>query len=277
MRILALGLLLLAACDRKSDQAPPSAEAKPDSITFDGADYQTKAAKLAHGERLASVLGCTGCHGKDLTGINWSEPGFGRLWTANLTRAIGRYSDKDLVRVIVSGQRPDREMWEMPSHLFTRLSKDDMAALILYLRASTPVGVEHPTPVFEADMRKEIAAGTFKSSRQIVAEEGAAWPPDAGSAHQLGRYVVRATCAECHGMELRGGQPFAGAKPRPDLRMVAAYDLQQFRQLLSTGKAPGGREVSLMSEVARGRYKLLSDNEVAAVHAYLQKVAEVAP
>jgi len=41
--------------------------------------------------------------------------------------------------------------------------------------------------------------------------------------------------------------------------------------------AAGNREVGLMSGVARGRYRHLTDAEVDAVHGYLQRVAEVAP
>ncbi len=78
-------------------------------------------------------------------------------------------------------------------------------------------------------------------------------------------------------MQFRGGQPHPEATLRPDLRLVAAYDLEQFSHLLRTGKAVGNRELSMMSGVARHRYKRLTDAEVAAVHAYLQKVAEAAP
>ncbi len=230
-----------------------------------------------HGQRVADVLGCTGCHGANLTGEDWSQPGFGKLWTANLTKAVPRYTDEQLAHVIRSGTRPDRELWEMPSHLFTHLTADDMSALIAYLRSIPPKGSVHPEPVFEEGARREIAAGTFTSSAAQVKTKGSLWPADAGEPHSLGRYIARGTCAECHGMDLRGGQPNPQAKPRPDLRMVAGYEREQFRRLLRTGRAVGDREVSLMSEVARGRYKHLTDAEIDAVHSYLQRVAEVDP
>ena len=78
-------------------------------------------------------------------------------------------------------------------------------------------------------------------------------------------------------MDLRGGRPHAEAAPRPDLRIAAAYEPDQFRRLLRTGLAAGDREVGLMSEVARGRYKHLTDAEVDAVHAYLRQVAKRVP
>lgn len=238
---------------------------------------RASADSVEHGRRIANVLGCTGCHGADLTGEDWSGPEFGRLWTANLTRAVPRYNDQQLATVIRSGRRADRELWEMPSHLFTHLTPEDMSALITFLRTVPPSGAVHPEPVFEEGARKEIAAGTFKSSAKQVLEEGSLWPPDAGKAHALGRYIARATCAECHQMDLRGGKPNPEAKPRPDLRIVAAYEPDQFRRLLQMGLAAGDREVGLMSEVARGRYKHLTAGEIKALQLYLLRVTELDP
>jgi mono/diheme cytochrome c family protein len=150
------------------------------------------------------VLGCFGCHGQDLTGEEWGEPGFGKLRTANLTQSVPRYLDEQLASVIRSGARPDgAELWEMR-----------------FLRSRPPTGVVRPSPVFEDGARREMAAGTFKPSRTQVNEGGNRWPPDAGEQHALGRYIALATCAGCHGMSLQGGQPTPEATPRPDLRVM---------------------------------------------------------
>lgn len=195
------------------------------------------------------------------------------LWTANLTRAAPNYTDEQLARTIAGGARPDgSDLWDMPSHLFTQLAAEDMAALIAYIRTVSPGGEARPAPKFEEGARREIEAGTFKPSPVLVREEGRRWPPEAGERHALARYIVRATCAECHGMGLEGGQPNPSAKPRPDLRMVAAYEPAQFQRLMRTGLAAGDREVSLMSKVARGRYRHFTDEEIAAVYAYLKAV-----
>lgn len=269
MKHVWIGAALLGGCGKPPAGEPAKA---PPTVQF----QRASTAEIAHGERLARVLGCSGCHGADLAGEDWSEPGFGRLWTANLTRAVPRYTDEQLVGVIQSGQRPDgSELWEMPSHLFTKLADDDMAALIAFLRSRPATGEAHPAPAFEEGARREIAAGKFKSSRVQVREQGNLWPPEAGAGFELGRYIVRATCAECHGMSLEGGQPHPEAVLRPDLRVVApAYDRAAFARLLRTGKAIGNREVSLMSQVARGRYRYLTDAEVEAVHDYLLAVSD---
>ena len=264
--MMAVAAVLLGAC---KDQV-----ARPEEAP---AQFQRASGDLIqHGKRVASALGCVGCHGGEkLTGEeDFNEPGFGRLWTANLSRAVPTYDDAQLARVISSGARADRALWGMPSHLFTQLTVADMAAVIAFLRSVPPSGEVYPGPVFEAGARKEIAAGLWKSSVVEVKEMGSASPPYAGPEHALGRYIVRATCSECHGMNLSGGTPYPGAETRPDLRMVAAYDPRAFRHLMRTGKAAGEREVGLMSKVSRGRFAHFTDAEIAAVHGYLKAVGE---
>lgn len=266
--------LLICAALLSGCGSEPTQNQRP---TEPAVQFQRASADLiVHGERLSRVLGCSGCHGEDLTGEDWSEPGFGRLWTANLTRSAQLYSDEQLEAMIRAGKRPDgSELWGMPSHLFTQLTDDDMAAVIAIMRAKPAAGDAHPRPAFEEAGRREIAAGTLNSSPAHVKAEGSAWPPDAGANHQLGRYLVRATCAECHEMNLEGGQPHPEATPRPDLKqIVPAYDAAAFARLLRTGKPIGDRELKLMGDVARSRYQHLTAAEVTAIHGYLQAVSQ---
>jgi cytochrome c553 len=165
MRLLAslAVVVLVAGCGQPTGKNA-AAPAKP-KVQFE----QASANQVEHGQRVARVLGCFGCHGPDLTGEDWSEPGFGKLWTANLTQSVPRYSDEQLASIIRGGARPDgAELWEMPSHLFTKLTVDDMAALIAFLRSKPPTGAIRPSPVFEEGARREMAAGTF----QVVADAG---------------------------------------------------------------------------------------------------------
>jgi mono/diheme cytochrome c family protein len=273
-REVTLGLsmfLALAGCDDRGSRDAAQGHQEP-TVSFSKVSDD----QVSHGERVARLLGCSGCHGDDLTGRDWSEPGFGQLWTANLARSVPDYSDQQLAEVIRTGvHRDGRELWGMPSHLFTTLSSTDMAALIAYLRSVPPKGESHPPPIFEEGARREIADGTLKSSPEEVREHGGRWPPDAGEQHRLARYIVRGTCAECHGLNLEGGQPLPEAALRPDLRMVAAYERDDFHRLLRAGKAAGDREIGLMSEVARGRYRHFTDEEVDAIYRYLQAVGNV--
>src|SRR5688572_23198774 len=95
--VLAL-LLLLASCGEPA----PKTEASP--LQFDQTSAEAGGpgqSELRHGERLASVLGCRGCHGKDLTGHIWSDdPKEAVLWTSNLTRELRAYDDLELERAL---------------------------------------------------------------------------------------------------------------------------------------------------------------------------------
>ncbi len=260
--------LALFACS----EPPPAPVAASPAFERAGADL------VEHGRRISAVLGCSGCHGADLTGQDWSEPGFGRLWTSNLTQAAAEYSDAELAAAIKSGVRPDgSELWGMPSHIFTRLTDADLAAVIAFLRSRPVAGPVRPLPLWEAGARAEIEAGIFRSAPAEIAASKADQPPDVGDDFALGRYLVRATCAECHGLDLRGGTPYPGAVARPDLRMAAAYEAEPFERLLRTGVAMGDREVGLMSEVSRGRFSHFTEQELRAVHQYLQQVAATDP
>ena len=61
----------------------------------------------------------------------------------------------------------------------------------------------------------------------------------------------------------------------PPLVMVKAYSLPEFRTLLKTGVTRDGRDMyaqgSIMGIVAREQLSHFSDDEVAAVHEFLQK------
>jgi cytochrome c553 len=229
---------------------------------------------VAQGERLSAVLGCIGCHKPDLTGDDWTDPELGVLWTANLTHSAAKYSGVELAAMITAGARPDRPLMDMPSFLFSELHPDDLAALVSYLKTLTVKGVQHPAPTIGPQLARDIASGEFKdSAQQVVAMRDQA-PPDLGPEHAFARHILRATCVECHGMDLRGGdENIADAPPRPDLRMVSAYSPEDFSSLMRTGKAIGGRDLELMSGVARWRYSRFTEAEITAVYDYLVELA----
>jgi hypothetical protein len=60
----------------------------------------------------------------------------------------------------------------------------------------------------------------------------------------------------------------------PNLSIAGAYDFDQFRTLMRTGKAAGNREVGLMSKVARDDFSHLNDAELRSIHGYLKARAE---
>lgn len=233
---------------------------------------------IEHGERLSAVLGCIGCHKLDLAGEDWTDPELGVLWTANLTHSAAAYSESELTEMITEGRRPDRALIDMPSYLFSELHPDDLAALVRYLKTLPVTGEKHPEPTIGPQLARDIASGEFKDSVQRVAEMKNQAPPDLGPEHELGRFILRATCAECHGMDLRGStEEITDAPPRPNLRMVLAYSAEDFSKLMTTGKALGDRELELMSGVARWRYSHFTEREIQVVYDYLVALARHDP
>ena len=231
-----------------------------------------------HGERLSAVLGCIGCHKPDLTGEDWSDPDLGVLWTANLTQSAAVFSEHELTVMIAGGRRPDRALIDMPSYLFSELHPDDLAALASYLKTLSVKGSQHPDPTIGPKLAEEIANGNFKDAAQQVAEMKSKAPPDLGPEHAVARLILRATCAECHGMDLQGGtEPMMDARPPPTLKIVAAYSAEDFSTLMKTGKPIGDRELKVMDGVSRGRYSRFTEGEIKAVYEYLAEFARSGP
>ena len=266
------GLIALAGCGPaagdEGTEAPPARVA---------AQFQHLAAgEAASGERLSRVLGCAGCHGPELRGQDWFEdPEFGVLHSANLTLAARDYSDAQLERAIRSGVRGDgTPLWDMPSHIFSRLSEADMAAIIAFLRTLEPGGEIPPPMRLGPEALRLQAAGQFRPEPDKVRATLAAGPPAIEGDHDWARYMIRATCAECHGLDLAGDPDMTGHSPPPPLSIVSAYSRPQFHHLLRTGEPVGGRTLGLMAMVARNRFSRLSDAEVDAIYDYLSALAE---
>ena len=215
------------------------------------------------------MLGCRGCHQRDLTGGAWIEdPAVAILFTSNLTRVLPAYDDAQLARAIRGGARPDGSpLWEMPSHIFSHLSEPDMTALIAYLRTFEPAGPVRPRIVFGPEGRREVAAGRVRPEPEVVRANLRTGPPRLDGRHDWARYMIRATCSECHGLELTGYRGDDGFSP--DLIVAGGYTREQFRHLLRTGEPTGGRRLELMAQVARGRFAHLTDREVDAIYDYL--------
>ncbi len=233
---------------------------------------------IEHGERLSAVLGCIGCHLTDLTGDDWTDPDLGVLWTANLTQSVAEYSKDELIVMITEGKRPDRPLMDMPSFLFSQMHPEDISALVSYLKTVEPVGEKHPEPTIGPQLAKDIESGEFKDSVEWVAEMKNQGPPDMGPEHAYGRFIVRATCVECHGMDLEGSDSkITDAATRPTLRIVAAYSKDDFATLMETGKPLGDRELTLMGGVSRWRYSRFTDREFDAVYNYLVAFSQSAP
>lgn len=279
MRFFAIGLLLLAACDRPADQG---VQAKPAEISYDGGDYTTAAAKVAHGKRLSTLFQCNACHGADYTGVDFGEmiPLVEGLWASNISLTMPRMSDAELERLLRKGVHTDREIYLMPSKQTQFMSERDMAALIAFLRTIPPVGKPTPLPPkgFEDAVRarlpkdywlteEERKTGSYANAADEVDYYAAHRPPDLGPRFARGRMIAETLCSSCHGAALDGV-----GEPAGDIQGALAYDDAAFDRLLIDSIDRTGKRV-LVEEWGVGHEARLTPGERRDVVAYIRALA----
>lgn len=258
MKRLAILALALTSC---SEMAPIST-GETQTVTFEGAGASDRADREAHGERLATVLACTSCHGADLTGGDYGEDADGGfIFAPNLTRALPHLSNWQLRRLLGEGVHPSRErFYYMPAKTLQRLSRDDLASLIVYLRSLEPTGQEWPRPDEGEGTLALVEKGILETSNDRVQAYRVARPPQFAGAPPLGRYLAGVTCAECHGPALDGDETSA-----PSLQLaLGRYDEAQLRGLLD-----GHGQAGVMTLVASRNLSALTPGERDALVAYL--------
>jgi mono/diheme cytochrome c family protein len=235
-------------------------------------------AQLADGPRQLRVLGCVGCHGEGLAGdLFFNEPGLAKLYAPSLTLVAAESTDQQLAQAIRQGVGYDgRPLLVMPSEDYQHLTDAEVAALIAAIRALPRGGREWPGPSVGPVGRFGLALGKFHAAPVLVERYRRSQLSDFGAEFERGRHIVQVNCAGCHGPSLKGREIESGAVS-PDLLIVGAYDLDQFKTMLRTGVAPGDKDIGMMAEVARSSFKYLTDDEIAAIHAYLVERARRSP
>lgn len=228
------------------------------------------AAETAAAPRLARVLGCLSCHGEGLKGqLMFDAPGVARVYAPNLTEIAARSSDQQLAAALRQGIGHDgRGLFIMPSAMYSRLDDREAAALIGWIR--TLPRAEGETKGLSAGPmgRLLFVLGRLRPVPDVVAEYRTQVPIDLGPEHAAARHLAATACSECHGPALMGGS--AGPEDKaPDLKVAAGYDASQFKALMRTGRPPTGRDLGLMSTVAKNDFSHLTDAEIDALHAYL--------
>jgi mono/diheme cytochrome c family protein len=225
----------------------------------------TDSASIAEGERLARTRGCAGCHGPDLGGeVFFSEPGVATVVATNLTMMAQKLSDAEFERAIRHGIRPDgTTLFSMPAEMYRSLTDADLARIVAWIRSLPEVEGERSPRRLGPLGRLGLVLGEYRSSRYYIETE-TPLPPPADTALALGHYVAISSCTECHGGLLTGdgGSPSLPA-------VVALYTPEELAEFFRTGIAKGGRELPMMSGVARGRFAHFTRAETDALHGYL--------
>lgn len=122
------------------------------------------------GKYLATIMDCNGCHTPGaLTGkpdmarylggamSGFGVPGAGVFYPSNLTpdqeTGLGSWSEKDIVKALRTGERPDGRMLSpvMPYMSYAKMTDEDAAALAAYLKSLPPVSHKVPGPTGTAE------------------------------------------------------------------------------------------------------------------------------
>lgn len=222
---------------------------------------------VAEGARLASAIGCRGCHGPNGNGVLLAEvPGVGHFATPALARIAAAYSDAELARLIHHGiKRNGQGVYLMPIDGHARIADEDVARIIGWIRTLKPSAADRTDRLSFGPLGR-LAILIGKVRQEVIEKPMAAAKRPA----DIGRYVADTVCAGCHSMTAPRDAHDDGRRVPPLLEIAPAYDLAPFRKLLRTGIGMSPRDLGLMARVAKGDLSHLTDAEVGALHAYLK-------
>jgi len=263
--------------------------------------------RLARGRYLAEdVAGCMACHSPhDWTkhddpipaGMEGAGAPFpfaslpGAVVAPNLTSdrktGAGSWSDDQLARAIREGIGHDgRTLFPiMPYPHFQRMSDEDLASIIVFLRSLKPVYNPLPPTRIIFPVKYLINALPQPVNAPVPA-------PDLSTPVKRGAYLVNmAGCSDCHtpqdshgmplpGLDFAGGFILEGpwgrvasANITPDPSGIPYYDEALFKQVMRTGYVKARELNQIMPwTVFRG----MTDEDLAAVFAYLRTLKPVA-
>ncbi len=263
--------------------------------------------RLERGRYLAtSVTGCFGCHSEH----DWKSHGApivpgttgagevmpfadlpGRVVAPNITSdvatGVGGWTDDELARAIREGiSRDGRTLFPMmPYEHFRKMSDEDLASIIVFLRTVPPIRRELPKTEIIFPVKY-----LMRSAPEPVNEPVSSADATSADPVKRGAYLVNlADCAFCHTPHVRG-QPvahmgFAGgmvltgpwgsvasANLTPDASGINYYDEALFIQTLRTGYVRARELKPIMPYWEYGRMR---DEDLKAIFAYLRTVKPV--
>lgn len=265
---------------------------------------RAQAPEVERGAYLFAAAGCGGCHtdvknqGALGAGGRALKTPFGTFYGPNITPdpvdGIGAWSDADFIRALRLGIAPDGQHYYpvFPYTAFTRMTEADMLALKAYVFTLPPVRQPDRAHEIRFPLGWRLLLTVWKA---LNFEPGEFRPdPTRDAAWNRGAYVAEALahCGECHTpRDWTGGldqsRRYAGTRdgpegvkvpnitPDPDTG-IGTWSAGQIASLLKTGLLPDGDVVgSLMGEVVERSTSRLTDEDRAAIAAYLQSLPAI--
>ncbi|MEZ5082401.1 MAG: c-type cytochrome [Bacteroidales bacterium] len=184
----------------------------PDISTPEGLKVDMSPANVEKGKYLANeLMGCVGCHAKrDYTkfagpiiseskgsgGEFWGENlGFpGSLFAPNITQgSLYNWTDGEIFRAIVNGvDKEGNALFPiMPYHQYGKLPKEDIYAVIAYIKTLEPKPEEYPERELNFPLNLIVNTMPQKATHHLK--------PDANDLVKHGEYIITAAvCFDCH-------------------------------------------------------------------------------
>ena len=270
-------------------------------------------ARVERGRYLAnSICACMDCHStRDWT--KFSGPlvegslgkggetfdrkfGFpGTFYSKNLTpKGIGTWTDGELLRAIASGVNKDGKALfpVMPHPSYGHMEREDLYAIIAYLRSLEPIS--NTVPESEADFPMSLLINTIPQKADYSKKDD----PENSLVH--GEYLFNAAaCGDCHtrqekgkpvkGMELAGGFEFPmptggvvrSANITPDKETgignwTEAAFVRRFKQYADSAYTPHTVEKGTFNtSMPWMMYRNMSERDLKDLYAFLQRVKPV--
>lgn len=241
---------------------------RPHDIAAVAVPVPHDAGSIAEGARLATLVGCPSCHGNGKgavwTPVDWTV---GQIAPPAIARKIAGYSDAELTRLIRHGVKKDGStLFVMASWSERYLADDDLGRVIAWARSLKPAPDDSLAESWWGPKtRWQMLTGAFRQSVQTGVVAAKARPVD------VGPYFVKVLCSECH--DLHAARSNEGQAVPPLAEVGAAYGDADFLALLRTGKGLSRPDLGLMTTIAKENLHALSDDEVMAIHRYLQREA----
>lgn len=253
--------------------------------------------RAARGRYLVQgLLGCETCHspkdwtqhgapnlaGRELAGQSLPLPGFpGTLVAPNLTpdaeTGSANWTDDQIARAIREGIKHDDSTLfpMMPYENYRKLSDEDLASVVVYLRSLAPVHNPLPQSNLKFPVNYLVRSAPEPLLHPVAASAGS-------DPLTRGRYLVSLGCG-CHNIVDRlpygGGEHLAGpwgevtsANITSDPSGIGYYSEAGFITALRAGYV-GARKLS--SIMPFGEFKNLTDEDLKAIFAFLQTVQPV--
>lgn len=267
--------------------------------------FQPTEARLKRGRYLVEgVAHCVMCHSPQDWNSRWIGPKPGlkgsgglmedelapfKVYAPNITpdsdTGSGAWTDEQFERALRQGIGHDgRKLFNlMPYESFRKLSDEDLASVVVYIRSLAPVRQQQP--------KTQLPPPLLASLPSLGPVPGPVAAPDRRDPVKYGEYLVTiGNCRACHdtfddqfqpvpGMVFAGGTRLKGpwgdvhsANLTPDPSGISYYDEKLFIRTIRTGHV-GARKLNPIMPTAY--FRRMTDQDLKAIFAYLRTLKPV--